>query len=66
MPTDLTRKHFELIAAELRKLDPGEGQPNEDLHVEYVGAVAGALQRINPRFDGDRFYDACRKQGAQA
>jgi len=56
----LTRKHFEIIAEELRK-----GRPlfptSDDQRYEYdwaVEAVAKALIKINPRFDHARFRAA--------
>ena len=62
--TELTRQHFELIAAELRELDPGDADlGRSQTHKAYTGQVARALQKINPRFDADRFHDACLKQG---
>ena len=67
----MTRKHFEAIAAELRRQDP---RPNVE-HFDYPTApawergaydewativigIASTLAQFNPGFDRDRFYAA--------
>lgn len=54
----LTRKHFEVIAEELRTNRPALLDVGYD---QAVVAISRALRKINPRFDSDRFYLAtCR------
>lgn len=56
----LTRKHFEVIAEEMRANRPAVSTdyPAYDAAVQ---AVSRALHKINPKFDSDRFYLAtCR------
>lgn len=56
----LTRKHFEVIAEELRTNRPVLLEDNAG-YDRAVQAVSRALHKINPRFDSDRFYLAtCR------
>jgi hypothetical protein len=56
----LTRKHFEVIAEELRTNRPALLEDNAG-YDRAVVAISRALRKINPRFDSDRFYLAtCR------
>ena len=48
----MSRKDFELIARTISDLSPRS-------RVEAAAAFALALQAINPRFDKERFIDAC-------
>ena len=64
MPTSLTRKHFEAMAAEIRKLDPGDADlEKRKAHGQYAKRIALALKQFNPRFDVDKFCDACHNSG---
>jgi hypothetical protein len=57
--TTLTRKHFECIAANLRKSQPTHPSAKLGYHLA-VTAVANALQELEPRtFDRARFVAAC-------
>lgn len=64
----MTRKDYELIAAALRAAKPAiRGTPAK--YGERLGAwaasvesLAAALKGDNPRFDPDRFVDACVKR----
>jgi len=56
----LTRKHFEVIAEELRTNRPVLLEDNAG-YDRAVVAISRALHKINPRFDSDRFYlTTCR------
>jgi hypothetical protein len=49
----MTKKHFEILAEEIRNmLDPMQ-------RLNAAAAVAVACKRMNPRFDAQRFYVAC-------
>lgn len=48
----MTRKEFELIASVIKSLD-------SSVQFEVAKAFADRLVLINPRFDRDKFYDAC-------
>jgi hypothetical protein len=63
----MTRKHFETIAAELRRQDP---RPYDPTNVEWssgaycewstiVLGMADVLHRFNSNFDRARFLAAC-------
>ena len=54
----LTRQHFEFIAAVLRsvRLEHPYGDPV--IHDAYRQRFADSLAKTNPRFDGDRFLEA--------
>ncbi len=61
----MTRKDYELIAAALRKAQPAlRGPLAEDVARQgawsaTVERLADALAAENPRFDANRFIDAC-------
>ena len=56
----LTRKHFEIIAREIKAGDSRErDEPEQYGYRQAVRHVADALRQINPRFDADRFVAAC-------
>lgn len=49
----MTKKHFKILAEEIRfMLDPMQ-------RLNAAAAVAAACKRINPRFDVQKFYAAC-------
>ena len=49
----MTRKHFQVLAANIRAiLDP-------HVRLNAATAVASACKELNPRFDTDRFFAAC-------
>lgn len=52
----MTRKDYNLIASVL--LDNRAGMPEHNFYW-LVHNFATALQEENPRFDGDRFLEAC-------
>lgn len=53
----LARQHFELIAAELRRMQPVNPGSKLGYHLACT-AMANALAQINPRFDRGRFMAA--------
>lgn len=55
--TTLTSKHFECIAANLRKSQPTNPSCKLGYH-QACTAIATALQEINPKFDRARFMRA--------
>ena len=59
----LTRKVFEQIAASVKKtVDKADATNNAELHgfaEEMACELAEYFRRENPRFDHDRFYQAC-------
>jgi hypothetical protein len=63
----MTKKHFEAIATALAASRPQSGwDPNKrvqwDLDVRNITIV---LKRINPRFNNERFVDACETRPNQ-
>ena len=62
----MTRKDFQLIADTIRAaFDPyGSGLPPETTTSKsrVVTAFAHALREANPRFNADRFIQACNKE----
>jgi hypothetical protein len=50
--TQMTKKHFEAIARELRGLAA-------EHRIPAAMAVANALKETSPKFDWDRFVTAC-------
>lgn len=68
MTSPLTHRTFAVIAGILRDaapLDAGDplagvfAHTGREMHSEIVGRFADALAATNPRFDRQRFYDAC-------
>jgi hypothetical protein len=56
----MTRKDFQLIADTINELiDDGTLTPHQALIV--VGRFGAELRTTNPRFDGNRFFDAATK-----
>ena len=62
----MTRKDYELIAKALRNgfmAQPPSPMGSEvDIYFNYrliVGSMANALERNNPRFNRDKFMEAC-------
>jgi hypothetical protein len=51
----LTRKHFEMLAASIAKLNLFD----HDAAHEMACDVANACEKANPRFDRLRFFEAC-------
>jgi hypothetical protein len=49
----MTKKDFEILAAEIAKLI------NAETRLNAAAAVAAACIKINPRFDVNRFFKAC-------
>lgn len=49
----MTRKDFEILAAEIAKLI------NAETRLNAAAAVAAACVKMNPRFDVNRFFKAC-------
>lgn len=50
----MSKKHFEALAAEIRKLD------NAISRRDAAYAVMKVAEQFNPAFDAERFYKACR------
>src|SRR6266404_4600938 len=62
----MTRKHFQQIAnamQSLRKFEVNDAELSEDVRVVRYSSVVDALAKVlaesNPKFDRDRFLDAC-------
>lgn len=55
----MTRKDYVLIAAVMATERPDGNAMNYDVWRQIVGALGNALQDDNPRFDAQRFIDAC-------
>ena len=58
----MTRKHYKAIAAAIRDswTRDGAGDPLPQLHgVRLINLLANYLGQDNPRFDRERFVDAC-------
>jgi hypothetical protein len=59
----MTKKDFELIAAALAEarylVDSEPPISAETARYRIAGEIADALATTNPRFDRDRFLDAC-------
>ena len=55
----MTRKDYELIAAALRKSHPAGDPAAHAVWRRSVIDIADALAAENPRFDANRFVDAC-------
>ena len=52
----MTKKHFETLAKHIRMiLDP-------HVRLNAAVAIAAACQEANPRFNSERFYQACGLQ----
>lgn len=64
----ISRKHFQMIADELKAQKPeAHWSANKLAQWELdVRAVARALANLNPRFDFQRFYEACGLEQEQA
>lgn len=48
----MSKKHFIILAAEIRKM------LDKDQRLNAAVAVASACQKISPTFDAQRFYEA--------
>ena len=64
----MTRKDYELIAETINNTFGGMVSPTQELRWRerevkdaLVSEFARALRTTNPRFDGQRFIDACNK-----
>ncbi len=62
----MTRKHFQQIAnamQSLRKFEVNDAELSEDVRVVRYSSVVDGLAKVlaesNPRFDRNRFLDAC-------
>ena len=67
MPASMTRKHFEALAAELKRVGPDywiddTSRDQETVHMAAVQAVADVCARFNPNFDRARFLAECGVQ----
>ncbi len=51
----MTRKDFEMLAGSVEKL----AKTNRDAAYDMACDLANACEKDNPRFDRDRFFDAC-------
>lgn len=55
----MTRKDYELIARSIY-VDRGVVEPEQRKVVDYVAkGLAEQFSKMNPRFDSQRFLDAC-------
>ena len=65
----MTRKDYELIADTIRRftwaaqaVERSSGSPSVDVASQaIVGEFVASLKGTNPRFDAQRFIDACNK-----
>jgi hypothetical protein len=55
----LTRKHFEIIAREIKEGEARMTLVDQRGYRQAVKSVTYALRQINPRFDADKFVAAC-------
>jgi len=55
----MTRKDYVLIAGALRKARERYPTPANTAHLCVADCIADALVGDNPRFDRDRFVEAC-------
>ena len=65
MPASMTRKYFEALAAELKRVGPDywiDATSRDTVHMAAVQAVADVCARFNPTFDRARFLAACGVQ----
>lgn len=54
----MTRKHYELIAKAIRReITAGRADRESAMHIGY--GLAYFLEEDNPRFNRERFLDAC-------
>jgi hypothetical protein len=53
----MSKKHFEALARALAKIRPANGE--KITWEEVIRAVANVCIEFNPRFNMDRFLDAC-------
>ena len=53
----MTRKHFKMIAKVVNAID------NKDAREQVALNFANEIQEFNPRFDMQRFIEACVKEG---
>ncbi|MGH7179106.1 MAG: hypothetical protein ACREJC_17140, partial [Tepidisphaeraceae bacterium] len=63
----MTRKDYILLAVALRNARPPDGE-TRNARLAWLAAVCGvadACTRDNPRFDSDRFLNACDATHAQ-
>ena len=58
---DMTRRHYEWLAATLAGVQPGTGADiaEQAQWLDTCDAFADALESSNPRFDRARFLKAC-------
>lgn len=50
----MTRKHYQLLANHV-----ATAWQHQDINLEGIHCIADALESDNPRFDRDRFLEAC-------
>jgi len=62
----LTRKHFEAIAATLKQARADADEGNRFTVDDVSIALAGVLKAENPRFDEERFLEACDAHSLKA
>jgi hypothetical protein len=55
----ISRKHFQMIANELRESKPLKSRYSTAQWELDVESVAKALSKMNPRFDMNRFIETC-------
>ena len=58
----MTRKDYVAIAEALRKVQPALDDHGGSLHLQWAidrTAIADVFENDNPRFDRERFADAC-------
>ena len=66
MNASMTRKHFEALAAELKRVGPAywiDATSRDTVHMAAIQAVADVCARFNPNFDRARFLAACGVEG---
>jgi len=62
----MTKKHFNALAAALRRTRPNMGTEPLSSYAQWsadVMAITGVLQESNPRFARTRFLAACGMEG---